>query len=76
MQCLVIVALSVAGVDDVAALRSARVALPLLGRQPAPAKRHFVGADRLAPGHQFHEVVLFEDQNGVGLLRRRWLRGR
>src|ERR1035441_9352717 len=68
-------ALGVARVDDVMALRRAAVALALLGRKAALAQRHLVGADYFAPGQQFHHMVLLEDQNRVGLLQRCWLLG-
>jgi len=56
VQSLVVMALSVARIDDVMALRRAPVALAFLGREAALAQRHLVGADHFAPGQQFHPI--------------------
>ena len=70
MQRPVIVAGRIARVDDVVPLRRSAVALALLGRQAAATQRHFVGANHLSAAQQFENVVLLQNQDGVGLLRR------
>lgn len=67
VQGFVVVALGVAGVDDVVALGGEAVALALLGGEAALAEGDLVGTDDFAAGEELEGVVVFEDEDGVGV---------
>jgi len=64
----------VTGIDDVVALRGAGIAFSIFGNQAALTECNFVRSDNLALGEELHDVVLLEDQNGVGMNGRGLLR--
>ena len=70
VQSLVVVAVLVAGVDGVVAFGRAGIALALLGSKSPTAQSNLIGANDLAAGDELEQMVLFENQDGIGLLRR------